>query len=137
MEYARFVGFVLTSMAMYIIGKDIIFSWAKDDTVESVKDDKPSSEFVDEPGPKDDLTRLDGIKKDMLPLLKKAQIVSYSDLELADENEVKQAVENEHPEVTVSEIKLWIRQASLAEQERWDELERLKEAMQKARAKRQ
>lgn len=137
MEYARFIGFVLASMALFIVGKDFLLNWAKDDTIESVKDDKEPQEFNDKPEPKDELLKLDGIMPDMLPTLARIGIVTFSDLELADEVDIKDAMSDQHPEVTISEIKLWMRQASLAEQERWGELDRLKQAMQNARAKRQ
>ncbi|MCA9348914.1 hypothetical protein KC878_02085 [Candidatus Saccharibacteria bacterium] len=134
-EYIRFAGFVLASMAIFVLGKDVLLNWRKDETIESVKDDKRTQEFDDKPEPTNELASLNGINPDMLPLLAAIKISTFSDLELADEDDVKRAIEKQFPGVTLSEIKLWIRQASLAEQERWDELDRLKDAMQKARAK--
>ncbi|MEM6997965.1 MAG: hypothetical protein AAF413_03590 [Patescibacteria group bacterium] len=136
MEVLRFILFLVTAAAFVKVAENVVFHWGHDKVIDVVPEDDSSEEsFVDHEDEKDDLTKIDGITEKMLPMLSEAGFESYSDIELADIVDLKQTIETSFPEVTETELKLWCRQASLAVQGKWDELDRVKEAMESARAR--
>ena len=137
MEILRFVLFLVTSVVLVKVGEDVILNWQKDTVVDIVPDDTSSGqpEFGVREDP-DDLTAIEGIKSGMVPILNEAGYISYSDIELANIEDLKRTIETSFPQVTESELKLWAKQASYAVQGRTEELEQLKRTMLRARTTR-
>lgn len=136
MDILRFVLFLAAAALFTKVAENVLFHWGRDRVIDVVPDEESDEEsFVDREEAPDDLTKIDGISKSMIPILTEAGFESYSDIELADIVDLKQTIETSFPDVSETELKLWCRQASLAVQGKWDELERVKEAMEAARSR--
>lgn len=133
-EVLRFLLFFVTTAVLVKVAEDVFLHWEKDGQPKDKE--KTKGETFTDKDTKDDLTKLDGINERMVTVLKDGGVITYSDLELADSDEIKSIIGTSFPDVSESEIKLWIKQASLAEQERWEDLDRLIKIMKNARTKR-
>lgn len=81
----------------------------------------------------DDLTIIEGIGPKIKELLNDADIHTFEDLAGASRSDVKQILEDAGPRFRMHEPKSWIRQAGLAAEGKFSELEELQERLNAGR----
>ena len=97
------------------------------------REDSAESEAPDGPPPKDDLKKVEGIGPKIEGLLNAAGIDTWARLAAAPVAEVQAVLDEAGPRYRIHDPGTWGRQAGLAAQGRWDELEELQERLKGGR----
>jgi predicted flap endonuclease-1-like 5' DNA nuclease len=93
---------------------------------EKVKVAKPKSSTKEKKEPvKDDLTKIEGIGKKIETVLNKGGILSYKQLAKTTAKKLKQLLEDAGPKFSMHIPTTWPKQAKLAADGKWDELDNL------------